>query len=115
MMAPLKKPKAVPRKQKVMPESATKISKETSLSSHPTKDLVDERHKENQPPAEDAEAKADEECKQDEDAAHAPLGTLVTRMKSMLRRKTVSEKKIEKKRRRYENLERMDTMHWTEM
>ena len=113
MMMPLQQPKTILKKPRVMPPpTVTEISTATSLSSRITKPLLGDVQKENQPPTEETD---EERRAREEQAAHAPLGTLVTRMKSMLRRKTANEKKSEKKRRRYQDLERMDTMHWTEM
>lgn len=76
--------------------------------------------KENVPPADtdaDADADAEEKKKTEEnESAHAaPLEKLATRMKSILRRKTVSEKKSEKRRKQYQELDRMEDVHWTEM
>jgi hypothetical protein len=44
----------------------------------------------------------------------APLGKLATRMKSLLRRNT-SEKKKEKKSKPYQEVDRLEDVHWSEM
>lgn len=44
----------------------------------------------------------------------APLGKLATRMKSLLRRNT-TEKKKEKKAKAYQEVDRLEDVHWSEM
>jgi 2,3-bisphosphoglycerate-independent phosphoglycerate mutase len=121
MLTPLKKPKT--KTNKVPQTSASKeISPGTSLGSHPIKIVVEESQKENEPPTldEDAErAEAERKARElDDQASHAapaPLEKLATRVKSILRRKTVNEKKSEKRRKNYHDLDRMEDVHWTEM
>jgi hypothetical protein len=45
----------------------------------------------------------------------APLEKLVMKMKSMLRKKTTTGDKKSNKRGRYEELDRMETVHWTDL
>jgi hypothetical protein len=100
------------------------ISMGACLSSPPFKSISEKGHKENRPPSEKdekAEAEAEQKEKEEQSSAVAPLGKLATRMKSMLRRKTSSEKKsggesrAERRRRKYQDLDYMEDVHWTEM
>jgi hypothetical protein len=45
----------------------------------------------------------------------APIEKLVMRMKSMLRKKTTTGDKKSNKRGRYAELDRMETVHWTDL
>ncbi|KAI8933596.1 hypothetical protein NX059_009326 [Plenodomus lindquistii] len=45
----------------------------------------------------------------------APFGKLASKMKLMLRRKNTNEKKKEKKKQDWEEVDRLEDMHWTEM
>lgn len=44
-----------------------------------------------------------------------PLGKFASKVKLMLRRKNTSEKKKEKKKREWEEVDRLEDVHWTEM
>jgi hypothetical protein len=112
----------------------TRIARSTSLSSHPPTplalpkqtlrrgsekreekegDVDKEIGKENIPP-EDNSTSTDTAVLDEQTAA--TLGKLASRMKSMLRRKTVSEKKSDSRRRvREEDVDRMVSVHWSEM
>ena len=83
-----------------------------SLSSHPVVSIQEEQpQKENHPPAEEEREKKDEE---EQPAQSDPLGKLTSRMKSLLKRKNPGEKK-EKRKRNYYELDRVETVHWTEL
>ena len=87
-----------------------------SISSETPKSVYTESQKENAPLPKARKPNADPEVKSQAGSSHsAPLGKLATKMKTILRRKTVSKEKPEKKRRGYADLERMETVHWTEM
>lgn len=45
----------------------------------------------------------------------APFNKLASKMKLMLRRKNTNEKKKEKKKREWEDVDRLEDVHWTEM
>lgn len=45
----------------------------------------------------------------------APLGKLASKMKSMLRRKSTSDKKKEKKEKEKDYYDPVEDVHWTEM
>jgi hypothetical protein len=45
----------------------------------------------------------------------APLEKLVMKMMSMLRKKTITGDKKSNKRGRYAELDRMETVHWTDL
>lgn len=111
MLVPLQKP---PKKRFSRHKPKTSISKETSanvsLSSHPVKTIQEEPQKENSPPVEEEQEKKDVE----EDPVQTdPLGKLATRMKTLWKRRSNSERK-EKIRQRWE-VERVETVHWTEL
>lgn len=73
--------------------------------------IQEEPQKENHAPAEDEREKKAE----DEQAAQSdPLGKLTSRVKSFLKRKNTGEKK-EKRQRNYYELDRVETVHWTEL
>ncbi|KAF2205309.1 hypothetical protein GQ43DRAFT_437125 [Delitschia confertaspora ATCC 74209] len=130
MMAPVRKLSASGSSGK---RDSTNIVPSTSLSSHPPIPLPlsqpdksiprseKEKKKEIVDPSEtDLEttaARSDAPTQEDDAPTNptAPLGKLALRMKSMLRRKTVSEKKNESRRRVKEDLDRMEEVHWTEM
>lgn len=80
------------------------------------------QEKENVPPVKEeipaeTETETDKEKKEEEKhAEHGDtLGKLTTKVKSLLRRKIVNEKRAEKRRRAREELEYMEDVHWTEM
>ncbi|KAL1612823.1 hypothetical protein SLS60_001052 [Paraconiothyrium brasiliense] len=112
MLVPLQKP---PKKRFSRHKSKTLISKDmpanASLSSHPVVSIQEEPQKENHPPAEEEREQKDEE---EQPAQSDPLGKLTSRMKSLLKRKNPSEKK-EKRKRNYYELDRVETVHWTEL
>lgn len=85
-----------------------------------TKSLPTEGQKENSPPQDRKDSLAEEgqetSSAQAEQPSHvAALDKLASKMKSLMRRKTASEKKSEKKKKEYEDLDRMEDVHWTEM
>jgi pyruvate dehydrogenase phosphatase len=108
--------------------TAKEISTNTSLSSHPTKQvrhisrpqeikLADLSQQDYTPKSEDI-AKDDEKRLQEQTASTptaATFGKLATKMKLMLRRKNTNAKKKEKKKRQYEEVDRIEDVHWTEM
>ncbi|CAG5171323.1 uncharacterized protein ALTATR162_LOCUS7308 [Alternaria atra] len=124
------KPKAsTTRPQSKEPATAAKeISSNTSLSSHPTKQaryisrpqeikLADLSQQDHTPKSEEVE-KEDEKKLQEQTASTptaATFGKLATKMKLMLRRKNTNAKKKEKKKRQYEEVDRIEDVHWTEM
>lgn len=71
--------------------------------------IQEEPQKENHAPAEEEREKKEEEQPAQSDA----LGKLTSRVKNLLKRKNPAEKK-ERKRNYYE-LERVETVHWTEL
>jgi len=104
------------------------ISSNTSLSSHPTKQarytsrpqeikLADLSQQDYTSTTENT--KTNDETKPQEQTASTPtaatFGRLANKMKLMLRRKNTNAKKKEKKRREYEEVDRIEDVHWTEM
>jgi pyruvate dehydrogenase phosphatase len=106
---------------------AKEISTNTSLSLQPTNEA-----KRISPPKEfkladlsqqdyvpRSEVVVGEEKKQQEQAASTPttgtFGSLASKMKLMLRRKNTNAKKKQKKKREYEEVDRIEDVHWTEM
>ncbi|KAF2868553.1 phosphatase 2C-like domain-containing protein [Massariosphaeria phaeospora] len=118
MMTPLKKSKRAFTKKRVPPPIIHEITVGAPLSSHPVKPAEAQPQKENLPLAssnKDAGPEADSDGEpKTADVPAAPQGKLA-RIKSALRRKTASEKKPEKRRRGYHELQRMETVHWSEM
>lgn len=104
-------------RHRAKPSLTKEIAITTSLQSHPLTPLPVESQKENQPPVEKAtEQKVEEE--QDHSSHAAPLEKLASRMKSLLKRKNTGEKKaekIEKRKKGYYDLDRVEDVHWTEM
>lgn len=110
MLVPLQKP---PRKRFSRHKPKTSLGRETAPTvpspTYPAKRILEEPQKENQAPAgEEAEKRDEEEEPKQNDA----LGKLATRMKSLLKRRSNGEKK--EKRPRFE-MERVETVHWTEL
>ncbi|KAF1971688.1 hypothetical protein BU23DRAFT_600219 [Bimuria novae-zelandiae CBS 107.79] len=111
MLVPLQKP---PKKRFSRHKLKPSISKDTSVGaprfSHPVRPIQEEPQKENHPPLveEEEEKKEGGEGPVQSD----PLGKLATRMKSLLKRRGNSEKKG--RRERFE-VERVETVHWTEL
>jgi pyruvate dehydrogenase phosphatase len=108
--------------------TAENVSSNTSLSSHPTKQaryisrpheikLADLSQQDHTPKSE--EVGKDDDKKLQEQAASTPtaatFGKLASKMKLMLRRKNTNAKKKEKKKRQYEEVDRIEDVHWTEM
>jgi hypothetical protein len=113
MMAPIQKPpKKRMTRHKPQPSLTREISLGAALSSWPVASVAAETPKENCPPVEEEETEKQKE--EDQKAQTAPLDRLATRVKSLLRRKTVANKKNEKKKGYYE-LDRVETTHWTEL
>ncbi|KAJ4292623.1 hypothetical protein N0V90_009286 [Kalmusia sp. IMI 367209] len=115
MMIPLQKP---PKKRFSRHKPKLSISKDVpvnaSLSSHPVNTIQEETQKENHRPAEEEQEKKEEEDDDEQSAQSDPLGKLASRMKSLLRRRSNGEKK-EKRARNYYELDRVETVHWTEL
>jgi hypothetical protein len=93
---------------------------EMPVPAESTRSLSTEEQKENTSPRDRKDSLAEEEPEpvstQAEQPSHiAPLNKLATKMKSLMRRKNVGEKKTEKKKKEYEDLDRMENVHWTEM
>jgi hypothetical protein len=96
------------------------IVSETPAEAQSTKSLPIEGQKENSPPQDRKDSLTGEAPEtpstQAEQPSHvAALDKLASKMKSLMRRKTSSEKKGEKKKKEYEDLDRMEDVHWTEM
>lgn len=86
--------------------------------------ILEEAQKENiYPPGNDenVDPMADGKAAQVHSSPAAPLGRIATRMKSILRRKSAGDKnngtenKIDKRRRKYQELDYMEDVHWSEM
>ena len=117
MLVPLQKP---PKKRFSRHKPKMSISKDvpvtTSLSSHPVKPIPvrtiqEETPKQVHAPAEEEKEKESKEV-EGEPVQSDPLGKLALRMKSLLKRRSNGEKK--EKRPRFE-LDRVETVHWTEL
>jgi hypothetical protein len=96
------------------------IVSETPAEAQSTKSLPAEGQKENSLPQDRKDSLAEEEQEASSVLAEQPshvaaLDKLASKMKSLMRRKTTSEKKSEKKKKEYEDLDRMEDVHWTEM
>ncbi|KAF2732671.1 hypothetical protein EJ04DRAFT_305278 [Polyplosphaeria fusca] len=105
------------RKVSDAPSFGLRITSDTSLTSHPpTSPLPDGlNEKENVPPTKET-ADVEGEGKEEEQNEHGDtLGKFTTKVKSLLRRRTVNEKRAEKRRRARQDLEYMEDVHWTEM
>jgi pyruvate dehydrogenase phosphatase len=111
MLVPLQDP---PKKRFSRHKSKTLISKEmptnTSLSSHPVLSIQEEPQKENHSPAEEEREKKNEG---EQPAQSDALGKLTSRVKNLLKRKNPGEKK--QRKRNYYEVERVETVHWTEL
>lgn len=110
MLVPLQKP---PKKRFSRHKSKTLVSKEmpanASLSSHPVVSIQEEPQKENDAPVVEEREKKEEE----QPAQSDPLGKLTSRVKNLLKRKSPAERK--ERKRNYYDLERVETVHWTEL
>jgi len=123
------KPKAstVRAQSKEPVSSAKEISSQTSLSSHPTKQAsyVNRPHaiklaslsQQDFPPKSEDIPQGDVTSPQPTASTPtaAAFGKLANKMKLMLRRKNTNAKKKEKKKREYEEVDRIEDVHWTEM
>jgi pyruvate dehydrogenase phosphatase len=106
--------------------TANEISSNTSLYSHQTKEarhisrptefkLADLSQQNYPPKCEDIEPDAERPEEQNGGTpTSAAFGRLASKMKLMLRRKNTNAKK-EKKKRHYEEVDRIEDVHWTEM
>lgn len=112
-----------PQKPKVLAPPAIKpISEEPEQEKEKQKENLPPRETEQQADTKPTETKSKQESTM---STHVPqLEKLATRVKSILRRKTVSEKNgevYESKsgrrpgRRKYQDLDYMEDVHWTEM
>lgn len=129
MLAPIKKSKSAKpsnNRRSVLKHGRTISSvSETptdTQSTKSTKSLPIEGQKEKARPRDRKDSLAEEETgttsSQAEQPSHvAALDKLASRMKSLMKRKTASEKKTEKKKKKkeYDDLDRMEDVHWTEM
>lgn len=112
MLVPLQKP---PKKRFSRHKSKSVVSKEmpanASLSSHPVVSIQEE------PPTEKSASTEEDQAKQGKKEEEQPpqdsLGKLTSRVRNLLKRKNPAEKK-ERKRTYYE-IERVETVHWTEL
>lgn len=110
------------------PKASAVVAKEiSSHTSHPTKEirhisrptdfkLADLSQQHYPPECEDIEP--DPEKPGEHNAStptSAAFGKLASKMKLMLRRKNTNAKKKEKKKREYEDVDRIEDVHWTEM
>ncbi|KAI4640384.1 hypothetical protein J4E93_008590 [Alternaria ventricosa] len=107
--------------------SAKEISSQTSLASHPTKQAsyVNRPHaiklaslsQQDFPPKSEDIPQGDVTSPQPTASTPtaAAFGKLANKMKLMLRRKNTNAKKKEKKKREYEEVDRIEDVHWTEM
>jgi pyruvate dehydrogenase phosphatase len=130
MLEPAKVPSkttTVIRHPKEPTMTATEIQANTSLASHPNKEAkIPSRPKEIKlaglslregfPPR--SEDVTEEEKKSQEQNSGTPtsatFGRFASKMKLMLRRKNTNAKKKQKKKE-YEDVERIEDVHWTEM
>jgi pyruvate dehydrogenase phosphatase len=106
---------------------AKEISTNTSLSPHPTKQArrinppkefkLADLSQQNYVPK--SEVVVEDEKKKQEQAVSTPttgtFGNFASKMKLMLRRKNTNAKKKQKKKREYEEVDRIEDVHWTEM
>lgn len=107
--------------------AANEISSQTSLSSHPTKEAsyANRPHaiklaslsQQDFPPKSEDIPQGDVTSPQPTASTPttAAFGKLANKMKLMLRRKNTNAKKKEKKKREYEEVDRIEDVHWTEM
>ncbi|KAF1955409.1 hypothetical protein CC80DRAFT_493292 [Byssothecium circinans] len=92
----------------------------TSLTSHPVKHIRSHSEKgihttTEEPDEEKAEKPKKKEDDEEEQTHNAPLDRLALKMRSLLRRRSDPDKKAEKKWKGYDELQRMETSHWTEL
>jgi pyruvate dehydrogenase phosphatase len=132
MLQPVKVPSkttTVIRHPKEPTMTATEIQANSSLASHPNQEAkVTSRPKEIKladlslakgfPPR--SEDVTEEETKKSQEQngstpTSATFGRFASRMKLMLRRKNTNAKKKQKKKKEYEDVERIEDVHWTEM
>jgi pyruvate dehydrogenase phosphatase len=121
------KPSPVIPQSKQSPITEREISTNTSLPSHPTKQakrisppkefkLADLSQQDYVPSSEHV---VEEKQEQQEQVASTPttatFGKFASKMKLMLRRKNTNAKKKQKKKREYEDVDRIEDVHWTEM
>lgn len=93
-------------------------TKEARHISRPTEFKLADLSQQNYPPkCEDIELSADERPNEQNGGTptSAAFGRLASKMKLMLRRKNTDTKKKEKKQRHYEEVDRIEDTHWTEM
>ncbi|KAF1835325.1 hypothetical protein BDW02DRAFT_294975 [Decorospora gaudefroyi] len=125
--APSKPSPTIPQVQQQVP-TPKEPSTDTSLSSHPTKQarfiskpkefkLADLAQQHYAPQSEDPLEY--EKKKQQEEQVSTPttatFGKFASKMKLMLRRKNTNAKKKQKKKKEYEEVDRIEEVHWTEM
>lgn len=108
--------------------TAREISSNTSIASqprqishisHPNQFKLADLSQQDYVPDHHDSAK-EEENKQEDQSSGTPTtatfgGKLASKMKLMLRRKNTNAKKKEKKKRVYEEVDKIEAVHWTEM
>ncbi|KAF2017517.1 hypothetical protein BU24DRAFT_407537 [Aaosphaeria arxii CBS 175.79] len=97
---------------------AREITPSASLSSHPVLPMPVYYHKEDSTMEEESSDEKNEEKTRSSDTSSgiAPFGKIAKGFKSMLKRKgSGTEKRAQRRRREHPEMERIETMHWTEM
>lgn len=125
---PKQKPTSVVSQSMASAVGTKEVSSNMSLYSHHTKEarhisrptefkLADLSQQNYPPKCEDIELSADEKPGEQNGGTptSAAFGRLASKMKLMLRRKNNDTKKKEKKQRHYEEVDRIEDKHWTEM
>lgn len=125
--------KAPPKSTPIAPQSkapavnAKEISSNTSLASHQTREarhishpkefkLADLSQQHYPPKCEDIQPTEEDPDEQKSGTpTSATFGKIASKMKLMLRRKNTNTNKKEKKKRHYEEVDRIEDRHWTEM
>ncbi|KAL6170710.1 hypothetical protein ACJQWK_03676 [Exserohilum turcicum] len=107
--------------------NAKEISSNTSLASHQTREarhishpkefkLADLSQQHYPPKCEDIQPTEEDPDEQKSGTpTSATFGKIASKMKLMLRRKNTNTNKKEKKKRHYEEVDRIEDRHWTEM
>ncbi|XP_014551896.1 hypothetical protein COCVIDRAFT_111675 [Bipolaris victoriae FI3] len=125
---PKQKPTSVVSQSMASAVGTKEVSSNMSLYSHHTKEarhisrptefkLADLSQQNYPPKCEDIELSADEKPGEQNGGTptSAAFGRLASKMKLMLRRKNNDTKKKEKKQRHYEEVDRIEDKHWTEI
>ncbi|PSN71772.1 hypothetical protein BS50DRAFT_235645 [Corynespora cassiicola Philippines] len=113
-MEPAPKPK--PKKASLVKRismASKEVTKGSSHQSHPVVPIIEEPQGDG---ASTTKKEADEKKTGEDDADQAaPLEKLASKVKFMLRRKSGGESRKEKRRREWDEFERVEEVHWTEM